>query len=71
MIFCTKKNRLFFVLYAFVFFQQVNAQKLSAASTELISDIESIILKWYFDTSHFINDKMVSFTLNFKSIKNG
>lgn len=45
MIFCTKKIRLFFVLYAFVIFQQVNAQKLSSASTELISDIESIIRK--------------------------
>lgn len=45
MIFCTKKNKLFFVLYAFVFFQLLNAQKLSSSSTDQISDIESIILK--------------------------
>ncbi len=45
MIFCTKKNKLFFVLCAFVFFQQLNAQKLSSSSTDQISDIESIILK--------------------------
>lgn len=45
MIFCTKKATLFFVLSAFVFFTKLHAQELSSPSTDLIKNIESIILK--------------------------
>lgn len=45
MIFSTKKIRLFFVLSAFAFFTQLLAQKPSSSPTDLISDIESIIIK--------------------------
>jgi hypothetical protein len=45
MIFSTKKNILFFVLFAFVFFQNLQAQELSSTSTDFIKNIESIILK--------------------------
>lgn len=44
MIFCTKKIKLFFVLYAFVFFSKLHAQKLSSADVESITGIESIII---------------------------
>ncbi|WP_163411215.1 tetratricopeptide repeat protein [Flavobacterium ajazii] len=45
MIFSTKKIRLFFVLFAFVSITQLYAQKPSSSSTDLISDIESVIIK--------------------------
>jgi hypothetical protein len=45
MIFCTKKNVLFFVLYTFAFCTQLHAQKLSSSSAESIKKIEAIIIK--------------------------
>ncbi|WP_278009808.1 hypothetical protein [Flavobacterium gyeonganense] len=46
MIFCTKKNRLFFVLFAIFLSQNLHARELSQySSTDLISTIESIIIK--------------------------
>ncbi|MBW1654571.1 tetratricopeptide repeat protein [Flavobacterium quisquiliarum] len=44
MTFFTKKNRLFFVLCAFVFFTKLQSQKLYPTSADL-TDIESIIVK--------------------------
>ncbi|WP_281310101.1 hypothetical protein [Flavobacterium flavigenum] len=46
MIFCIKKNRLFFVLFALFLSQNSHARELSQySSTDLISTIESIIIK--------------------------
>lgn len=45
MIFCTKKIRFFFVLYAFVFFTKLQSQKLYSSSADLRKDIESVIIK--------------------------
>jgi hypothetical protein len=45
MIFCTKKIKFFFVLYAFVLFPKLHAQKLSLPVAESIRNIESIILR--------------------------
>jgi hypothetical protein len=45
MISRTKKVTIFFVLSAFVFFTKLHSQKLSSPSTDLIKNIESIIIK--------------------------
>jgi hypothetical protein len=45
MISCTKKAILFFVISAFVFPTKLHAQELSSPSTDLIKNIESMILK--------------------------
>ncbi len=45
MMFCTKKIRFFFVLYAFVFFTKLQSQKLFSSSKDLTTHIESIIIK--------------------------
>lgn len=45
MIFCAKKLRFFFVLYAFVFFTKLQSQKLYASSDDFSGHLESIIHK--------------------------
>ncbi|WP_289661117.1 tetratricopeptide repeat protein [Flavobacterium panacagri] len=45
MIFCTKKISFFFVLYTFVFCTKLQSQKLFSSSKDLITEIESILVK--------------------------